>query len=379
MPYYPVSSRFEAALLASHQVATQVDAYYNGVLVQAGIPIVDGTVTVDRGSAVRRSLTLTVADTRLLPWSATDTLAPYGQQLVVRCGIVLGATTEWIPVGTFTIDSPGGDADGLDALTLTGGTSEVLLQDAPFTAATTTRGYPDCVTAITALIRAVLPAAVVVNLTGDGRNPTIATTTWDAGTDRWDAVTQIAAAMSADIGCDALDRFVITDTPDPATATTWDWDVTYAGTLITDTRQMQRTGVYNGVLVTAGVVVVGGDAGVGVVPPGQPDAAGGLLLVPGVGTLVVVGVFAGATDVRRGSGGAGGEFGLGQPDQGEAPVGRNKPDDDRCRDLARVHAVGALRHPLLQLVLDFRVHLFPLEETEPCIHARQWALSSLSP
>lgn len=252
MPYYPVSPQFEAALLASHQVVSQVDAYYGGALVRSAIPIVDGTVTVDRGSAVRRSLSLTVADPGLLPWSATDPLAVFGQQLVVRCGIVLGAITEWVPAGTFTIDQPSGDADGLDQFTLSGSSSELLLQDSPFTAAATTRGYSDCVAAITGLIRAILPAAVVVNLTADGRTPAVPTTTWDAGSDRWQAITQVAAAMSAEVGCDALDRFVITDIPDPSTATSWDWDVSYGGVLLTDSRQMQRSGVYNGVLATGG-------------------------------------------------------------------------------------------------------------------------------
>lgn len=252
MPYYPVSAAFTAALLASHHAVTQVDAYYNGALTQADIPFVDGTVTVDRGSGTRRSLSLTVADPGLLPWAATDTLAPYGQQLMVRCGIELGATVEWVPVGTFTVDSPTGDIDGLADLTLTGASSEVLLQQAPFTAAATTRGYSHCVDAITGLIRSVLPAAVVANLTGDGRNPAVGTVTWDAGSDRWDAITQIASAMSADVGVDAQDRFVITDIPAPSSATSWVWDVTYGGTLLTDQRSMTSDAVFNGVLVSGG-------------------------------------------------------------------------------------------------------------------------------
>lgn len=252
MPYYPVSAQFEAALLASHGAVTQVDAYYGGVLTQAAIPFVDGSVAVDRGSGARRSLSLTVADPGLLPWSATNILAPYGQQLVVRCGIVLGSTTEWVPVGTFTIDSPAGDVDGLGDLTLTGASSEALLQGAPFTAATSTHGYANCVGAISGLIQTVLPGATIVNLTADGRNPSLGTLTWDAGSDRWDAITQIADAMSADIGCDAQDRFVITDLPDPAAATAWVWDVTYGGSLIADQRQMSRDNVFNGVLVTGG-------------------------------------------------------------------------------------------------------------------------------
>lgn len=252
MPYYPVSSRFAAALLTSHAPVIQADAYLGGTLVKSAIPIQDGAVTFDRGSKVRRTLQATIADPGLLPWSATDVLAPYGQQLVVRAGLAMGGTTEWAPLGTFTIDQPTGDVDGLDSFTLTGSSSEFLIQEAPFTAATTTHGFTDCVAAITALIRAVLPAAVIDNLTSDGRSPALGTLTWDVGADRWDAVCQVAAAMSAEIGCDAQDRFVITDIPNPAAATTWDWDVTYGGVLLDDKRSMTRQDVYTAVLVLGG-------------------------------------------------------------------------------------------------------------------------------
>lgn len=248
MPYYPVTAKFTAALLASHNAVVKADAYLGGTLTMANVPIEDGTVTVDRGSKIRRTLQLTVADTTLLPWGPTDTLAVYGQQLVVQAGIQYPeGTTEWVPLGTFTIDTPSGDADGLAQFTLTGSSSELLLQDAPFTAATSTTGYSGCVEAITSLIHAILPSAVVVNLTADGRDPVLATQTWDVGTDRWDAITQIATSMSAEIGCDAQNRFVITDIPDPSTATIAVWDVTYGGTLMDDKRQMARANVYNGV------------------------------------------------------------------------------------------------------------------------------------
>lgn len=249
---YAVTSQFLAALKASHAATVKADAYYNGSLSMANVPIADGTVTVDRGSKVRRTLNLTVADPGLLPWGSTETLAPYGQQLVVQAGIQYpSGSVEWCPLGTFTIDSPSGDTEGLTTqLTLTGSSAELLLQDSPFTAATSTKGYATCVDAITALIHAILPSATIVNSTSDGRNPAIPVKTWDAGADRWDAIAEIAAAMSAEIGVDAQNRFVISEIPNPAAATSSVWDVAYGGVLVRDTRGMARSGVYNGVLVT---------------------------------------------------------------------------------------------------------------------------------
>jgi hypothetical protein len=92
---------------------------------------------------------------------------------------------------------------------------------------------------------------VIVNLTAGARNPSVAIATWDAGADRWDAVTQLATAMQAEIYVDAQNRFVITDLPDPAIGTVA-WDITEGdgGTLISSARSTPRTGVYNAVVAS---------------------------------------------------------------------------------------------------------------------------------
>lgn len=248
---YPTSTRFRQALATSHQIAVTVDAYRGGQLVRAGIPISDGSVTVDRGSKVRRSLSLTVPDLTLLPWDATDPLAVYGQQLVVSRGIVFPDVTEWVPLGTFTIDEPSADLhDG--PITLTGKTAEMLIQDDTIRYPTTTRGQTTCVAAIEFLIRQTLPDAAIVNATVGSRNPSCPVVVWDTGTDRWDAVVQIATAMRAEIFVNAANQFVIADMPDPLTApVVWDVAEGEGGNLVSASRSMSRNAVYNGVVVTA--------------------------------------------------------------------------------------------------------------------------------
>jgi hypothetical protein len=246
---YTVSTQWLAALAASHTIDTIVTPYYQGVA-GSPIPISDGTVTVDRGATCWRTLSLTVADTSLLPWDSTDTLAPTGQTLVIQQGIKLGGAYSYVPLGTFYIDNPTGDVSGLSSLTLTGSSGESIVQASAFTAATSTRGYSSSVSAITAMIRAVVPGATVTNETSDGRNPTLATQTWDAGTSTWDAVTAIAQAMSAEVGCDATGAYVIRDIPNPAAATSYVWEISAGGVMLSDQRAMTSQDVYNGVLVT---------------------------------------------------------------------------------------------------------------------------------
>lgn len=247
-----VSANFRQALTTSHQIATQVDAYYNGVLTVPNLPITDGSVTLDRTSAVRRALSLTVADKTLLPWNPTDPLAVYGQRLVVRRGIQFpNGTTELVTLGTFRVDQPSGDVyDG--PVTVSGSSSEVVLQDDQFMVPTSTAGFTTCVDAIRFLITQTIPGATISNATSDGRNPVCPVATWDAGSGRWDAVTQLATAMTAEVFVDANDRFVIGDIPTTATASV-DWDIAEGptGTLMSAARQMARASVYNVVVVSS--------------------------------------------------------------------------------------------------------------------------------
>lgn len=262
---YAVSPRFLKALTGSHRIVTRVDAFYNGALTLADLSISDGSVSVDRGSKIRRSLSLTIPNLSLLPWDATDPLAVYGQTLVVSRGIWFADAPEMVPLGTFRIDEPSADIhDG--PITLTGKSSEAAIQDDKFIVPTSTRGYGGCVSAITALIRSTLPDAAIVNATSDNRDPVCAVATWDANTDRWDAVTQIATSMNAEIFVDALDRFVIVDNKTVATATVaWEVADGAGGTLVSAGRQMSRTNVFNRVVVSgentaAGTVPVSGVA-----------------------------------------------------------------------------------------------------------------------
>lgn len=246
---YPApSARFLPTLRESHVPYTLVQLLRtDGKVVD--LAHTDGSVTVDRGSTVRRTCTVTVPDTSLIPMTATDQLAVYGARLRILRGVIYGeGLIEAVPLGLFRVDSISGDP-AMGPVTINGSSLEAMVADDKFTVPYTTRGGTAAVTAITGLIQATLPDAVVVNRASDA---TIGTMTWDAQGDRWTAVQECATAIGAEVYADADGQFVIAELPDLLTTpAVWDVDAGEAGVLISADRSYSRDGLYN-VVVASG-------------------------------------------------------------------------------------------------------------------------------
>ena len=108
---YPVSDRFLAALADSHTPITQVTLFRTDGMVEQ-LEHTGGSVSVDRGSQARRTCTVTVADTSLIPRTPTDKISVYGATLRLARGVQYSdGTQELVPIGVFRIDSVAGDVD----------------------------------------------------------------------------------------------------------------------------------------------------------------------------------------------------------------------------------------------------------------------------
>lgn len=108
---YPVSDRFLKAIVEPHNPVTEVILFRADGLVET-LEHVGGTVQVDRGSAARRTCSVTIADTSLIPRTAADKLSVYGARLRISRGIDYGnGTVELVPLGVFRIDEVSGDVD----------------------------------------------------------------------------------------------------------------------------------------------------------------------------------------------------------------------------------------------------------------------------
>jgi hypothetical protein len=246
--YVTPSDRFLPTLATGHVPYTEVRLTGGDGTVTV-LPHIGGSVTVSRGSAVRRICTVTVPDTSLIPIRATEQVAVYGARLRILRGIAYpDGTVESVPLGEFRVDAVEGDPD-FGPVTISGSGLEAAIADDAFLAPYTTRGGTAAVAAITGLIQSSMPDAVVINRATDA---TLGTTTWDAQGDRWAAVQACATAIGAEVYADADGQFVIAELPDIATAPiAWTVDAGESGVLISASRSYSRDGMYN-VVVASG-------------------------------------------------------------------------------------------------------------------------------
>src|SRR5690606_41925498 len=98
-----------ARLADSHRPATRVQLFLTtGEVVD--LEHTGGSVTVDRGQAIRRTCTVTVADPSLIPRTPSDQLATYGARLRISRGVDYGdGSEELVPLGVLRLDSVDGD------------------------------------------------------------------------------------------------------------------------------------------------------------------------------------------------------------------------------------------------------------------------------
>lgn len=243
---YAVTDLFLRTLRASHQVRIQVDAYRDGQLVLADLPIGGGSVTVDSGSQVRRTLSLTVSDPSLAP--GTDPLAPlapYGSELYVRRGIRYpNSSVEWVPLGWFRVESCSHTSG--DQLQVTGADRSASVQDAKFTGTTASVTSNTIPAEITRLIQGGRSGTTVTDRTGN-TSPT-PSVFWEQ--DRWQAIQELAQSIGADVFFDPDGNAIIAPTPSITSAPVWWVDAGESGVLVSASTESTREGTFNGVVAS---------------------------------------------------------------------------------------------------------------------------------
>lgn len=248
----PISARWLPALATDHGISARIDVLYNGATLATDIAFESGSVKVDRGSDVRRSLSLTVADPSQFPVNPTDSYAVYGQRLYVERGLTyLDGTTERVPVGTFVITSISGNIH-TGPLTIQGAGLEILLKRALWETAQSTAGYVSPAAFMSFHIPDTIPGASFVDSSTGGAGA-LPSKTWDSNTDKWAALSDIATAIGAELFCDANGTFRLVDIPDPNNLTVppvWTVNTGSAGVMVSATMQLSADGVYNRVVVS---------------------------------------------------------------------------------------------------------------------------------
>lgn len=246
----PVSSKWLPALATDHGMSVKINVLYNGEIVAEDIAFEGGSIRVDSGSDIRRSLSLSLADPALFPFNPTDLYAPYGQRLYVEGGVTyLDGTSERVPLGTFVLTGISGNIH-TGPLSLQASGLEILLKRALWDTATSTKGYPSAAAFLAFHIADTVPGASFVDQSTSGGLP-LATKTWDAQSNKWAALMEVAEAAGADLFCDANGTFRLVDVPDPLTAPpVWDVATGEGGVMISATMGLSADDVYNRVYVT---------------------------------------------------------------------------------------------------------------------------------
>lgn len=243
---YDVSDLFLRTLRVSHAVELRVDAYKAGVLFAEDLPISGGSVSVDSGSQVRRTLRLTIADPSLDPGiDADSTLSPFSTELRVQRGVRYpNGDIEWVPLGWFRLDSVSASTSA--QVQVTGVDRAAYVQDSRFLqveAANTSNTIP---TEIARLINAVLPSVTVTDLTGS--TATTPAAFWQE--DRWGAINELAQSIGGSVYFNPDGNAVIATTPAITNTPVWWVDAGESGVLLDISAESTREGVYNAVVAS---------------------------------------------------------------------------------------------------------------------------------
>lgn len=244
---YAVTQAFSAALREAHTALVRVDAYYGGELLLADLEIVDGSVSVNGGTGVRRTLDLTIADETL--WAALDVI---GVELRPYRGIRFpGGLVEMVPLGVFQLDATNTDMQP-------GGGIQV--RSAPDRWAKVQRAMFETPRASTLphSIRTEAQSLVSEVVTMDSFS-TVATSTrtvpaivWDR--DRAAAVVDLVTSIGAEAFFDVAGNLVVKDAPLLSQAPVWTVDASASGVMVGGDVSRDRARTYNVVVMSMSAV-----------------------------------------------------------------------------------------------------------------------------
>jgi hypothetical protein len=247
---WPVSGAFLQALRQSHPVVVKADLYLGNVLLRSGLPVHDGTLNIDAGSPIRRTATVQIAGSDLIPWAAADVLAPYGDELQLSAGVQYpDQSQELVPVGRLRIDEAA-PSTGSAQITLQCSDRTKYMQEAQFLTPQQSITSNTIVAEITRLLHDVLPGLTVTNLTTDTTK--VSLLSW--AQDRWGAIADLATSIGAEVVMDPQGTALIRPVPTLDAAPVWTVDAGTQGVMVSAQRTLTRQGVYNIVVVTSNPV-----------------------------------------------------------------------------------------------------------------------------
>jgi Domain of unknown function (DUF5047) len=244
----PASDQFLESLRFSHVIAAAAELIFPGESDTISVPVEAGSITIDRTAEHRRVGTITI------PWSlkAGEDLGvdlrtlPLGGYALVHRGLrYANGDTELILMGRLRVESVTWDTLA-DTAALELADRQAQITDEPFSTPYAAAGQ--------------LPAAAAVGIVRDVFADTIAYhTPYQPPTPlgditytgaRTDALSALEQSYGAETYFDANGDFVFAQKPGDNEPVVWTIDAGATGVMVNAQESLDRTGIYNGVLVT---------------------------------------------------------------------------------------------------------------------------------
>jgi len=245
----PCSPEFLASLRYSHVIAAGVDLVWPGDTDAnaVSVPVESGSVTIDRTAQSRRSGSVRI------PWSlqAGADLGvdvrdlPLGGYALVRRGLrYADGSTELMLLGRLRVESVNwGTLEASASLELADRMAQV--RDEPFTAPYAAKGKTPHGAAVE-IVQAVFGSSILYH-TPFAPAATLGDITWTG--ERTEALSALEQSYGAETYFDAAGDFVFAQKPQDDAPVVWTVDASEVGVMIDAKESLDRTGVYNGVVV----------------------------------------------------------------------------------------------------------------------------------
>lgn len=241
-----VSTDFLAAVAGSHAHAVRVDVLQGGFVSQTGLPIIGGSVTVDRTAEIRGSATVNVAGPDLIPMSAFDPLAPFGTELQIFTGIQFSTGPELVSLGIFGIQTANVSDDG-STIRLTCLDRAQVVKDANFESTYVIAAGSDYAGAILGLIDDGVPG-LTYNFSSTTATTPLLVFADDSSSGRWTEALKLATAVGCDLYFDADGVCVLEPVPNPLSDPVAALSDGLEGVVVTASKDWSRTPSFNRVI-----------------------------------------------------------------------------------------------------------------------------------
>jgi Domain of unknown function (DUF5047) len=245
----PASPEFLAALRHSHVIAASVDLIWPGETDSdaVSVPVESGSVTIDRTAQNRRSGSIRI------PWSLQAGFdlgvdvrdLPLGGYALVRRGLrYADGSTELMLLGRLRVESVNWQTlEASAGLELADRMAQI--RDEPFTAPYMAKGKTPHGAAVE-IVQAVFGSSIAYH-TPFTPAATLGDITWSG--ERNEALSQLEQSYGAETYFDANGDFVFAAKPADSDPVVWTVDAGEQGVMVNASESLDRTGVYNGVLV----------------------------------------------------------------------------------------------------------------------------------